>query len=540
MGLIRFLLQSSWQMMALAMLSGLISGLSSAGVVAMMNYILRQWGAAQSAGVIGGFVGLALLALVAGISSQLSLIRLAQQAIFNLRMQLGRSILASELAHLDRTGSAKIMAALTDDVQALATAVWVLPFICIDFAMVLGGLGYILWLSWQVLLFVVTLILLFLGVYKKILRLAKAELKQGRAQQDVLFRHFRAITDGIKELKLNYPRRQAFLNEDLQGTSAKFKQHQTAGLSWFVLIDNFGKFAFFFSFGMLLFVLPNFLNIERSTLSGYLLTFLFVSKPLESLIARLPTLTQASVSLEKMESLNLSLSDRAEQLQPPTAINPRWDSLQLQHVHHSYPGERDDSLFTLGPISLDFQPGELVFIVGGNGSGKSTLAKILTGLYPPENGKILLDGEVIEDTTRESYRQYFTAIFAEFFLFDRLLGLDTETLESRIQSHLKELKIDHKVSLEGDRFSTTDLSTGQRKRLALLTAWLEDRPMYLFDEWAADQDPTFRRLFYTEFLPDLRSRGKTVFVISHDDHYFHVADRVIKLEYGQLEYDKQN
>ncbi len=526
-------------MLACATVTGLISGLSSAGVIALMNWILRQWGNPIAPTTIVAFTLIALTALIAGIASQLLLIRLAQQAIYNLRLTLGQQILAAELAHLDRTGAAKLMATLTDDVQALATAVWILPFIVIDFAMVVGGLSYILWLSWQVLLFVVVLILLFLGVYQKILRSAKRELKQGRDQQDDLFRHFRAITDGTKELKLNYRRRQAFLTGDLQTTAAQYRQHQAAGLSWFALIDNFGKFAFFFSFGVLLFVLPNFFNIASATLSGYLLTFIFITKPLESLIARLPNLSQAGIALEKIESLNLSLADRAEQLTPPAPIDPQWQSLELQHVHHTYQRDRDaDSVFTLGPISLKFHPGEIIFIVGGNGSGKSTLAKILTGLYPPENGKILLDGAIIADHNRESYRQYFAAIFAEFFLFDRLLGLDTETLAPKIQAHLQALKIDHKVQLEGDRFSTTALSTGQRKRLALVTAWLEDRPIYLFDEWAADQDPTFRDRFYTEFLPDLRSHGKTIFVISHDDHYFHVADRIIKLEYGQLEYDK--
>jgi putative pyoverdin transport system ATP-binding/permease protein len=538
MNLITFLLKSSTKMLACAAITGLISGLSSAGVIALMNWILRQWGSPIAPTTIVAFAAIALTALIAGIASQLLLIRLAQQAIYNLRLTLGQQILAAELAHLDRTGAAKLMATLTDDVQALATAVWILPFIVIDFAMVVGGLTYILWLSWQVLLFVVVLILLFLGVYKKILRSAKRELKQARDQQDDLFRHFRAITDGTKELKLNYRRRQAFLTGDLQTTAAQYRQHQAAGLSWFSLIDNFGKFAFFFSFGVLLFVLPNFFPIASATLSGYLLTFIFITKPLESLIARLPNLSQATIALDKIASLNLTLADRAENLTPPAAINPQWQSLELQHVHHTYQSDRDDSVFTLGPISLKFQPGEIIFIVGGNGSGKSTLAKILTGLYPPENGKILLDGEPIEDHNRESYRQYFAAIFAEFFLFDRLLGLDTETLAPKIQAHLQALKIDHKVQLEGDRFSTTALSTGQRKRLALVTAWLEDRPIYLFDEWAADQDPTFRDRFYTEFLPDLRSRGKTIFVISHDDHYFHVADRIIKLEYGQLEYDK--
>lgn len=98
----------------------------------------------------------------------------------------------------------------------------------------------------------------------------------------------------------------------------------------------------------------------------------------------------------------------------------------------------------------------------------------------------------------------------------------------------------HKVQIVDGVFSTTSLSQGQRKRLALLIAYLEDRPIYLFDEWASDQDPFFRDIFYNQLLPSLKQRGKTVLVISHDDRYFHLADRVIKLDYGKVEYDKYN
>ncbi|MFM2430258.1 MAG: hypothetical protein RLZZ511_1471 [Cyanobacteriota bacterium] len=535
MSLIRFLFQTSWKLLTIATAAGLLSGLSSAGLVALINIILRQWGTSPSSALVFGFIGLSTIALSAGIASQLLLIRLAQQAIYNLRLQLGRSILAADLAHLEQTGPAKLLATLTDDIQALANAVWIIPFLCIDLAMVIGGLSYILILAWQVLLLVITLILLFLGLYNQILRRAKHQLKLGRDQQDYLFQHFRALINGTKELKLNYDRRQAFLTEDYAPTAAQFRHHQTLGLSWFALIDNFGKFAFFFAFGTLLFLLPNFLNIPAATLSGYLLTFLFIRQPLENLIARMPTLSQASIALDKIASLNLSLTDRAETLTTPSAPNPNWQTLQLQHVHHTYPGE-GDTRFTLGPISLEFHPGELIFLIGGNGSGKSTLAKILTGLYPPENGDILLEHQPITDQTRESYRQYFSVIFAEFHLFERLLGLTAPP--DKIQHYLQTLKLDHKVQLEGDRLTTTALSTGQRKRLALLTALLEDRPIYLFDEWAADQDPSFRQYFYTEFLPHLQRQGKTIIAITHDDHYFHLADRLIKLEYGQLEYDQ--
>jgi len=179
-----------------------------------------------------------------------------------------------------------------------------------------------------------------------------------------------------------------------------------------------------------------------------------------------------------------------------------------------------------------------VFIVGGNGSGKSTLAKLITGLYLPEAGEIYLNGQLIGANNREWYRQHFAVVFSDFYLFDRLLGLDRQDLDQQAQQYLRQLQLDHKVTIRDGQLSTTALSQGQRKRLALLTAYLEDRPIYLFDEWASDQDPVFKEMFYTQFLPQLRSQGKTVLVISHDDHYFDQADRIIKLDYGQIKLEQ--
>jgi putative pyoverdin transport system ATP-binding/permease protein len=176
-------------------------------------------------------------------------------------------------------------------------------------------------------------------------------------------------------------------------------------------------------------------------------------------------------------------------------------------------------------------------VPGGNGSGKSTLAKLITGLYAPEAGELHLDGVPIDDANREWYRQHFSAVFSDFYLFDRLFSAQALTLDTQAQEYLSILELDRKVSVHNGQLSTTSLSQGQRKRLALLAAYLEDRPIYLFDEWAADQDPSFREVFYTQLLADLKQRGKTILVISHDDHYFHVGDRLIKLDYGQIESD---
>jgi putative ATP-binding cassette transporter len=206
-------------------------------------------------------------------------------------------------------------------------------------------------------------------------------------------------------------------------------------------------------------------------------------------------------------------------------------------VTHRYRHERDEEIFTMGPIDFVARPGDLVFIVGGNGSGKTTFAKLLSGLYLPESGDLLLDGAPIDSAAIDGYRQKFSIVFTDFFLFDSLLGLTAPDLEGKARDYLVQLHLDRKVKIEGENLSTVDLSQGQRKRLALLTAYLEDRPIYLFDEWAADQDPHFKEIFYLQLLPELKAKGKTVFVISHDDRYYHVADRIVKLNYGQIEYD---
>ncbi len=199
------------------------------------------------------------------------------------------------------------------------------------------------------------------------------------------------------------------------------------------------------------------------------------------------------------------------------------------------PRNHEETGFLLGPISLSLRSGEITYIVSGNGSGKSTLAKLITGLYIPQSGSIDLDGTLITDHNREWYRQHFSAIFSDFHLFDRYLGFNHTSLDQDVERYLKQLQLDQKVQVRDGILSTTRLSQGQRKRLALRTAYLEDRPVYLFDEWTSDQEPLFRDLFYKEILVKLKERGKTVLVITHDDRYFHLADHIIKLEYGKVE-----
>jgi len=218
---------------------------------------------------------------------------------------------------------------------------------------------------------------------------------------------------------------------------------------------------FFIPIGLLIFVLSPLFNISFSVLSGYILTIVFMISPLRTLLISLPILSQASVALEKMESLGLFLA--AQTTEPELAkldYQLEWKSLRLAGVTHRYRGEREDSHFILGPINLTFYPGDLVFVVGGNGSGKSTLVKLLTGLYVAETGAIQFDQQLIADVNLEWYRQQFSVVFSDFYLFDRLLGLDNPHLNSQIQAYLVQLQLDHKVTVNEGVLSTTALSQG--------------------------------------------------------------------------------
>ena len=535
MSLIAFLLQSSWRAVAIALATGFVSGGCSAGLIALISRTVVQE-VLPSGAIAAAFVGLGIIALMTAMISRILLVQFSQAAVFGLQLHLSRQILATELKPLETLGLPRLLVTLTEDIQAIATAAGVVPVLVINIASAAGCMVYISWLSWQVLVLVLLITVVASVSCRWFLVQGRHWLTQAREQQDRLFQHFRSLIEGVKELKLHYLGQQDFLQADLEQTALRVKGYNSRGLSLFAVLDSWGKFIYFFAVGLVLFALPRWMGISPETRFGYVLTFTYVLGPMESLVNKLPFLSKASVALKKIEALGLSLNapDVGATIPAPTAA---WQCLKLQGVTHAYRTDQGENEFTLGPVELTVHPGELIFIIGGNGSGKSTLAKLLTGLYQPQSGAIWLDDQPITPEMRIWYRQHFSVVFSDFYLFDRLLGFDSSADDVQARAYLKKLQLDHKVSIEHGQFSTTALSQGQRKRLTLLTAYLENRPIYLFDEWAADQDPTFKNIFYTQFLSDLKAQGKTIFVISHDDHYFHLADRLIKLDYGQVEYD---
>ena len=541
--LLRFLLRATDDSRRFARLqtflliaTGVIAGLASTGLLAVVNAKLARSGA-PAAGLAWAFVGLCIVLPLARFASQYFLAVLSQGIIFDLRMSLSRRILAAPLRALEEVGPAPLLAALTEDIGAITAAMTTVPLLCLQATVVVGCLAYLGWLSWKLLLIVLVAVAVGVFSYQAPLRRAFQHFHAVREGWDQVFEHLRGITSGTKELKIHRGRREAFFSQKLEPSSRLLQQHSVAGATIAAIANSWGQVLFFVVIGLVLFVLPHYLALAQSVVTGFTLVILYMLTPLDVLLNLLPSLGRAVASADKVERLGLSLADQAREGDRGSAALPPWQSLQLAAATHTFYREEKDDCFTLGPVDLEIKAGELVFLVGGNGSGKTTLAKILLGLYTPESGGVRLNGAPVTDQTRDAYRQLFSAVFADFFLFDVLLGLERPRLDESARGYLTKLHLDRKVRVEGGALSTLDLSQGQRKRLALLTAYLEDRSIYLFDEWAADQDPQFKEIFYLQLLPELKSRGKTVIVISHDDHYYRVADRIVKLDYGQVVYD---
>lgn len=537
MKLLFFLIASSRRTVILSLLAGLVSGITNIGLIALINSALKH-PEPRPAILIWSFVGLCIALPLTKFASESLLTSLGQRSLLRLRMQLSEQILAAPLRVLEEVGAHRLLATLVEDLPMITNALLVVPILFINIAVVIAGLIYLGWLSWPIL--IVVLMFIAIGVVSYQLPVIKAFrlLRLAREQSDALFNHFRTLIGGNKELKLHRRRQEAFLSQVLQPTAAAYCRQNIAGMRIYNAAASWGQILVFIVIGLVIFALPHFRIVTVQSLTGYSLTLLYMMAPLQAIMNNLPNISRASVAIRKIESLGLSLTTQTVESISTEHPTLSWKTLKLDSVIHIYHCEAEDTPFTLGPIDLTFYPGELVFLVGGNGSGKTTLAKLVSGLYAPEGGRIWFDGKLITDENRDYYRQHFSVVFSDFHLFENLLGLDGPKLDEHARDYLARLQLQHKVKINDGALSTIALSQGQRKRLALLTAYLEDRPLYIFDEWAADQDPIFKRFFYLELLPELKARGKTILVISHDDQYYDLGDRLIKLDYGRISCDK--
>jgi len=542
MRLIKYFYRQSPKLFLLAVASGILGGLSGTALIAVITEAIREPGSYDLTRM-WFFFGLLLTYLITKTCSEMALLHSSQNAIVQLRVALSRKILATPMKKLQKIGKHGLLAVLTKDVETMAQAFHLAPMVFGNIVIITGCLCYVAWLSWEIVVIYTACLLLGIVIFLFAEQGPAKRMVEMREQMDVLYQNFRNLIEGTKELQLNVQRGFQFVERVIKPSALCFKHFFVRSSIGYIIITNAGSVTFYFIIGILVFVVPIWLPKSAIVIGTMTIILLYLIGPVIGLVSAIPALRQAAIALDRIEQLGGSLGcSESQESQPCVADHfasqrqPLY--LELRGVCHEYPGDTDDRHFTLGPINLVLNQGEIVFIVGGNGSGKTTLAMLMLGFYPPETGEILLNGVKVTDENRTKYQQQFSAVFSDFHLFEQLLDTDETQLSTRAAYYIDRLAISHKVKVEENRYSTIDLSSGQRKRLALVSAYLEDRPVYLLDEWAADQDPAFKKVFYMELLPELKAQGKTVLVITHDEPYFHCADRIVRIRDGQLENQK--
>ncbi len=528
--------------------AALLSIVSAALSMVLLRQLTRMAGGAPqdaTPGALAAGVLLVVAMAATNITSQTRLARLSAGIIARLRRDLSERFLALDYDRI-RGNEHMVTSALIADVSRLAPLLWIFPQLLINVLTALFCLVYLGMLAGKLLALLVFVLAGAMVCSVLILRKIGASFMRLRDADGALFRHFHAIAEGKKELTLSEGRQTHFVTRVLAAAieqsrvlACSAQKRAICGEVWW------GSMLFCALLGVI-YAGHALAGESPTTILQFVIVALFMSGSLNAIISATHEMSMAYASVRNLEAVGVApwrdpgIAPLPGPLPGPTEPaneggEPRaWQSITARNLGYVY-SEDDGHGFSFGPVDLTLRRGETLFLVGGNGGGKSTLVLLLSGLLQPTSGSIEVDGRVVTPAGLRAYRRHFTGVFCDFFLFSHVVDRHGDPApDERINAWLERLDLHRRASAVNGELTTLNLSQGQRKRLALTQCYIDDSDIYVFDEWAADQDPLFRGFFYAELLPELKRRGKTIVVVTHDDRYFAIADRVLTLEQGRL------
>lgn len=475
------------------------------------------------------FTSIIILFFISRLFLSQGVVKISQDLYWNMRKDIIRLVLNGRYRRITVLED-EVQAALTADVNNITNA----SFITINFisSIILVFACFIYMALLSKILCIMSFFAFVVGsiIYYFNSKLGAAQFKKVRHLENSFASIFNSILKGIKEIKVNPLIGENIFSQKLvpvvnNGMKYSKKAHLT-----FLTSQMITNVVFYLLIMFVLLYSANVFRIEVNVIINYIVVLLFMLGPLVNIMVSLPSINKAVISYNRLVKLKEELNGMNDISDSSKLELPKMETLIFKEYSFAYGKNK----FSIGPIELDIAKNELIFIFGGNGSGKSTLIKLLLNLYEKNSGWVLLNNVPTKGDKVNQIHEYFSPVFSDFFVHNDLFGMVKPDIRA-FEKYLKLLEIDHKVSMVNGKYSTTNLSTGQMKRLALINAVMEGRPILILDEWAADQDPYFRYKFYTKILPlIIKDEDKTIIAITHDDKYYHLADRIFKMESGQL------
>jgi len=513
-----------------------LSGLANAGVLAIVNMAVQT----SSEGVSSQLRSLLLFGVtiaIYGYSQKRLMVdtcERVEELIGSLRRRLMEAVRNSELFQIERIGKAEIFGNLSRETQVLSQA---MPNIIVSVQasiLLIASMIYLFFLSKLAFILLATFTTVGAAFHLERAKQASKHILEAARNDDTLIEGFSDVINGFREVKLNQ------IKSDQLGEMVTLVSRRSASSRILVHTLNAHDFVlsqltFFALTGLMVFVVPTFAEVDTKTITMTTTATLFMLGPVGALVGSFPVFNNANAAARQICELEEKLlaGSTARKVIGPLDLFADFSEISLEAQSFSYLATDGEQPFSVGPNSLTIRRGDCIFITGGNGSGKTTFVNLLLTLLPSTNGKIIVDGVGVNDSNVTAYRNLFSAIFSDNHLFKTLYG--TAPFDKNEAAELlEEMDILDKVQVVENRFTTTELSGGQRKRLAMVAARLERKPILVLDEWAADQDPSFRTKFYRQIIPTLRTQGYTIIAITHDERFFDVADARYHMEDGKL------
>ena len=462
-----------------------------------------------------------------------------ENIVNSVRHRIADKIRHLELTTLEEISIPSIYARITNDALEISTLSQAVAWNAQALVLILFMLGYIAFLSYVAFLFVALGIILSYWAYYNEQAVLKGNWEKQSEKDQQFFRFLEHLLKGFKELKVNRKKRWNVLDE-YQKINEDRKQLRIANFRKYNNNIVSSQVFLYISIVAIIFALPTFHQVTTDVLIKIIAALLFIIGPIEALLSSIPLFSMIDNSVYQIQTLEEKMDEQLRyhgipSIDSTTEPLPFEKDIYLQGLVYEYPANKKTPAFRVGPLTLTLNKGEIIFITGGNGSGKSTFLKMLTGLYFPQQGFIAVDNAIqVNTNNRANYRDLFALIFTDFHLFDKLYGIE-QTEANQVNKLLQNMGLSsEKISYENGQFTNLNLSSGQRKKIALAISLFENKEIYIFDEVAADLDPQFRDVFYYELIPELKARNKTILIVSHDKSYWNTADRILNFENGQL------
>lgn len=467
---------------------------------------------------------------------QIKLLKINFQIIYDIRIKLIEKIFSASYQKFEKIERGRVYATLNDDTNYLGGAVNFLVIFITSVITIISAFIYLALISFWPTLLTLGVILIIASIYYFVSEYAAKYFNVARDTSNKYMSLLNGMLDGFKELCISRFKKNEY-KKDIEDTIDDFRKNNIKADIYYINAMMVGESFLIFVLGFVSFVFPKmFPDIQSYVLMSFLMVLLYLIGPINGVLQTIPVIIRLKISWERIQEFIKNVSFKDKELLPLTVTKSKIktiDKIKLENIVFEYEGQGEHDKFCVGPISFEAKKGEILFIIGGNGSGKTTLANLITGLYRPDSGSIMINDEEMEGF---DLGENFSVVFGDYNLFSKLYCVDTKKNENQIDEYFKKFYLQDKVHIEEGAFSTVKLSNGQRKRLAVIKCILEDSPIFLFDEAAADQDPDFKRYFYRDLLLQMKKEGKIIIAITHDDHYFDVADKIIKLDSGKLDF----